>query len=383
MLSPALVALLKRVSRSFYLSVRVLPAPVRGQVALGYLLARAADTIADTPLLPARERLELLVLLRGAIHGQRAEAESLHRRLVQARPASPTSAASAAEQQLLETLPECLALLDAVELSAADRRLIEEVLDKLTTGMERDLRRFPAAELSVPPEQVVALDSWAELDEYTYYAAGCVGEFWTDLLAAHIPSVEKLSTPRLRECGIKLGKALQLVNVIRDVAADLRAGRCYWPRELLAAHGLSPVRLAELAHPSSSAQARAPVTTVETTALLAINRTLLEHTRRTCEEAWPYVRAIPSREVRLRLSAAWPLLIALETLAALRQSGSPMLLSGSPPVKIDRSSVYRLLAASSAEALGTALYVGVAPRLGLSSDRDQLDRDFAARLRKV
>ena len=53
-------------SRSFYLSVRVLPSAVQGQVAIGYLLARAADSIADTSLIPAAERRERLATLRQA-----------------------------------------------------------------------------------------------------------------------------------------------------------------------------------------------------------------------------------------------------------------------------------------------------------------------------
>ena len=47
-----LLPLLKRVSRAFYLSIRVLPEPVRRPVGLAYLLARAADTIADTAAVP-------------------------------------------------------------------------------------------------------------------------------------------------------------------------------------------------------------------------------------------------------------------------------------------------------------------------------------------
>ena len=48
--------LLRDVSRSFYLSIRVLPAPLRQPVAVGYLLARATDTLADTAQLPAGQR---------------------------------------------------------------------------------------------------------------------------------------------------------------------------------------------------------------------------------------------------------------------------------------------------------------------------------------
>src|SRR5438045_9068521 len=40
--------LLKSVSRSFYLSIRILPRDLQAPIGLAYLLARASDTIADT-----------------------------------------------------------------------------------------------------------------------------------------------------------------------------------------------------------------------------------------------------------------------------------------------------------------------------------------------
>ena len=58
--------LLRQVSRSFYLSLRVLPSAVREPIGLAYLLARAADTVADTRLVPRAERLSHLETLRAA-----------------------------------------------------------------------------------------------------------------------------------------------------------------------------------------------------------------------------------------------------------------------------------------------------------------------------
>jgi len=55
-----LTGLLKEVSRSFYLTLRVLPVSIRPQIGLAYLLARTTDTIADTQLLPVAQRLEAL-----------------------------------------------------------------------------------------------------------------------------------------------------------------------------------------------------------------------------------------------------------------------------------------------------------------------------------
>src|SRR5436190_19779350 len=68
-LPEALNILLKEVSRSFYLTLRVLPRAIRPQIGLAYLLARATDTIADTPLLAPEDRLAALRLLRERILG--------------------------------------------------------------------------------------------------------------------------------------------------------------------------------------------------------------------------------------------------------------------------------------------------------------------------
>src|SRR5256886_16708799 len=51
---------LRSVSRSFYLSLRILPAGLREPLSLAYLLARATDTIADTPEPPVALRTEAL-----------------------------------------------------------------------------------------------------------------------------------------------------------------------------------------------------------------------------------------------------------------------------------------------------------------------------------
>ena len=364
MLPTALRLLLKQVSRSFYLSVRVLPASVQYPIGLGYLLARAADSIADTPLLPASERLVLLQRLAQAASGDAGAQTALMQGLERARLSSPKpienlNPTAQAEARLLSTLPQCLSLLSG--LPPDDQRLVRWVLDQLTQGMGRDLTRFPCADATVPPDQVVALASQSDLDEYCYFAAGCVGEFWTDLTAAHVPQLATLRQPDLRQRGVALGNALQLVNVVRDVVADLRIGRCYWPADLLVAHGLSPRRLAELAHGQ-------PLGDGEQAALIAATDALCQHGSRLCQKAWPYVQAIPPSLVRLRLACVWPLLLALDTLGALRAAGSP-LLAPMAPVKVTRSHVYSLLWESSGAALSDGVFGST-----------RLDRVFATHL---
>src|SRR5207249_9570884 len=62
--------LLKPVSRSFYISIRLLPRALREPVALAYLLARTSDTIADTSAIDVEKRIELLDRLARAIAGK-------------------------------------------------------------------------------------------------------------------------------------------------------------------------------------------------------------------------------------------------------------------------------------------------------------------------
>ena len=94
--------LLRSVSRSFYLTLRVAPRPLRRQLAVAYLFCRAADTIADTRLLPPAERLEHLDLFREQFARDEASGEALRR--IARRLGEP--GAIPQERELLERLAE-------------------------------------------------------------------------------------------------------------------------------------------------------------------------------------------------------------------------------------------------------------------------------------
>jgi farnesyl-diphosphate farnesyltransferase len=139
-----------------------------------------------------------------------------------------------AERLLLERIGEALAVLNG--LKSSDRKPVCEVLDTITSGQELDLQRFGGAST----ERIVALNTDAELDDYTYRVAGCVGEFWTRMCRTHVFPHARLDDARLLADGVRFGKGLQLVNILRDLPRDLRQGRCYLPADRLAKAGLSP-----------------------------------------------------------------------------------------------------------------------------------------------
>src|SRR5580658_1622871 len=83
------------------------------------------------------------------------------------------------------------------------------------------------------PSPIIALETVLELDDYTYRVAGCVGEFWTRICRAHLLPQARLDEKQFVMDGIRFGKGLQLVNILRDLPADLKKGRCYLPAERL------------------------------------------------------------------------------------------------------------------------------------------------------
>ncbi|PZD94077.1 hypothetical protein DNH61_19145 [Paenibacillus sambharensis] len=72
-----------------------------------------------------------------------------------------------------------------------------------------------------------------ELEEYAYLVAGTVGEML-------IPVLHDRPGEEMRESGVWLGKAMQIVNIIRDVGEDKAKGRRYVPLEVMERHGYTP-----------------------------------------------------------------------------------------------------------------------------------------------
>jgi farnesyl-diphosphate farnesyltransferase len=290
--------ILRGVSRSIFITLRVAPRAVRRQLGVAYLFCRAADTIADTRLLSRDSRLEQLQRFRAQFESDVPRGEELER--IASEVGAPQAIPE--EKALLLRLQECFAAYGRFE--DRDRALIRKLVTTLTRGMEMDLRSFPPEESG----EIKALERDEDLDLYTYYVAGCVGEFWTELQVAHIPALSSWRLPQMRELGVRFGKGLQLTNILRDVDRDLSMGRCYFPRPRLKAACVSPEDL-------KCGRGRERLEPV----LDEYLELALDHYR----AGWEYTLAIPRRVPRMRLACAWPLLIGLATLALLAKAPNP------------------------------------------------------------
>ena len=121
-------SLLKSVSRSFYLTIRILPARIQAPIGLAYLLARASDTIADTAEASEPVRLHHLAAFGKMIRDGASEGLPELQREIQ--PPDP------GERALIARLDRCLAWL--ASLPENDRREIVDVMDKIIRGQTLD-----------------------------------------------------------------------------------------------------------------------------------------------------------------------------------------------------------------------------------------------------
>ncbi len=284
-----LTSLLRATSRSFYLTLRVLPGAIRPQIGLAYLLARATDTISDTAILPVDQRLSALGKLRDRIAGQSSSPLNFGE--------FTKNQNSPAEQMLLEKIEAALALLQ--KLSPADLKLVREVLTIITSGQELDLRRFGGA----TDDHIIALQTPTELDDYTYRVAGCVGEFWTKICRAHLFPNARLDESQFIADGIRFGKGLQLVNILRDLPADLKNGRCYLPVQRLDEDKLFPEIL---------------LSPVSASKFIPLYHEYLDKAESHLAAGWSYTNTLPFSQFRVRLACAWPILIGMRTITTLR-----------------------------------------------------------------
>ncbi len=273
---------LLRVSRTFALNIRCLRGRMLESVRLAYLLCRAADALEDSwPGTPAEvgARFDLLLTaLEGDLEAARALSEAAARQHARA------------DMDLLVRLPALLHVL--ASLDPADAADVRTCVRTMARGMRRYATRAAERGARTP-----YLDDDAELHDYCYVVAGCVGEMLTRLVTRSlVDDSTELAARRLALAPV-VGEALQLTNIVLDWPVDVRAGRCHIPASWLALHGLQP---RELVGRSSAARE------------LSLRLAALAHDA--LDRVPDYLDTVPASEHRYRLFCLLPALWARASL---------------------------------------------------------------------
>jgi farnesyl-diphosphate farnesyltransferase len=270
---------LPRVSRTFALNIELLNGSFRDAVRVAYLLCRSADTIEDRWGGSADEVSARFDGFLAALAGDDHAAASL--------------AAAACEGErsddfvLLGGLPLVLTAFRSLE--RGDRDHVAEGVLTMSEGMKRY-----AARAARRGSGVCYVDDDAELHDYCWVVAGCVGAMLTKLHERRAGGEPADRRERRAALAPVVGEALQLTNILLDWPNDVRRGRCYLPATWLARHALSPADLAGGHAPA----ARELALRLEALAHAALDRVA------------DYLDTLDRRHVRYRLFCLWPALWA-------------------------------------------------------------------------
>ncbi len=285
---------------------------MRPQIGLAYLLARTTDTIADTEILPVAQRLEALQKLRERILGQ-SSAPLNFGELAQQQ-------GSPAEQLLLEKVEAGLALLQ--KLSPADLKLVREVLTTITSGQELDLRRFGQRLRRETSSRWKRRRSWTITPIAWPAAWASSGRRFAGRICFRTRGWMRNNSSRTASVS---AKGLQLVNILRDLPADLKNGRCYLPAQRLDEAKLLPEVLLSPANEPK---------------FLPLFHEYLDKAESHLAAGWRYTNTLPFGQFRVRLACAWPILIGVRTIEKLRAAS---VIELQQRVKVSRGEVRGIL----------------------------------------
>jgi farnesyl-diphosphate farnesyltransferase len=205
-------AILPGVSRTFALTIPVLPNGLAAVVANAYLLCRIADTIEDDSSLDDGAKTEFHNRLVAVVRGE-ADAESFAQAL------SPllSEKTLAAERELIVNTAKVIRVTGS--FSSNDRHAVIRCLSRMCAGMPEFQRH----------RSLGGLADLYDMSAYCYVVAGVVGEMLTELFCSHCPALAS-KRPELMRLALSFGQGLQMTNILKDVWEDRRADTCWLPR---------------------------------------------------------------------------------------------------------------------------------------------------------
>lgn len=295
-------SILPGVSRTFALTIPVLPPQLAEVMTNAYLLCRLADTIEDDVGLDNEQK------------------SHFHTRFVAVVRGEESAAAFAAELEPLLSERVLPAERDLVAHTPAVIRVTRgfspEEQAALTRCVTIMCRGMPEFQRNKSLRGLADLD---ELAEYCYYVAGVVGEMCTELFCLHCPELVQHREAMLR-LAVSFGQGLQMTNILKDIWDDRHADICWLPRSVFGAD-FDLARLEEL-HTQSAFRHGL-------NELLGVGHAHLRN-------ALDYTCMIPKREVGIRRFCLWAIGLAVLTLRKIHRN--PTFRSGSE-VKVSRRTV--------------------------------------------
>ncbi|WP_123539123.1 phytoene/squalene synthase family protein [Halosimplex salinum] len=300
------------VSRTFALTVAELDEPMSRDICVGYLLCRVADTIEDAGHIPPAEQRALLEQYDRVLDPDDDETSAEFRAAIDEWiPEDPNDD--------WQVVAECERVFRTFEgLDEDSQAAIRPPVRELVGGMAMFVERYAE-------QGGLRLETFGELEEYCWYAAGTVGTLVTGLLSRNVDDSVRET---LQNNARSFAMLLQLVNVSKDVATDFEEeNNVYIPQELLDAEELDTADIPD----EDNSEAFVPVI-----------RRVVDRAEGYLDGAQTWLEAMP--EIRGNTLSAWaiPFLLAVGTIRELEERPEDVIKEGN--VKVSRSEVTTIFA---------------------------------------
>ncbi len=294
--------ILPGVSRTFALTIPVLPARLADVVGNAYLLCRLADTIEDDVALSDEQKSEyherFVRIVEGLDQPEPFSAEL-----------APLLAPATLEDERMLVANAARVIRVSREFTDAERAALTRCVSIMCTGMPKFQRR----------RSLRGLADMAALDDYCYYVAGVVGEMLTELFCSHSEQIRSHRT-RMMQLATSFGQGLQMTNILKDIWDDRAGETCWLPRSVFGPQ-FDLARLDEL---HDTAEFREGLSE-----LIGVAHAHLRN-------ALEYTCLIPKNEVGIRRFCLWAIGLAVLTLRKIHRNPQ---FTASSQVKVSRRSV--------------------------------------------
>ncbi|MEN8259659.1 MAG: phytoene/squalene synthase family protein [Pseudomonadota bacterium] len=303
-------ALLDGVSRTFALTIPQLPGGLSTAVSNAYLLCRTVDTIEDEVSLTAEQKRHFCNAFIDVVKtGENAGAFASELSALLSDQTLP------AEHSLIKLIPRVIAITH--NLDPAQKEALATCVETMANGMPV----YQAKNLRS------GLKTMADMDDYCYYVAGCVGEMLAKLFCHYSPEIARHERELLK-LSVSFGQGLQMTNILKDIWDDANRGVCWLPQEIFSEVDFE---LKNLSPDKSDPRFQKGLEH-----LISIAHGHLRN-------ALTYTLLIPSHETGIRNFCLWALGMAVLTLRKIKGN---LDFNDSSQVKITRNSVKATIIAS-------------------------------------
>lgn len=294
--------ILPGVSRTFALTIPVLPPRLADVVANAYLLCRLADTIEDDVGLSDDQKSEFHERFVRIVEGAEAP-EAFAQELAPLL----SSATLEDERFLVANTPRVIRVAEG--FSDGERSALTRCVRIMCTGMPQFQRS----------RSLDGLADQTALDNYCYFVAGVVGEMLTELFCFHSERIREQRTGMMG-LAVSFGQGLQMTNILKDIWDDRRGNTCWLPRSVFGEK--FDLRALDQLHDTEEFRE----------GLFKLIGVAHSHLRNALE----YTCLIPKNEVGIRRFCLWAIGLAVLTLRKIHRNPS---FTDSTQVKVSRRSV--------------------------------------------